>query len=223
MTIKTKEKIALVFGSTGLTGRELTNLLLIDDHYEKIKVFVRKSTGINHPKLIEIIDKLEDPEKIAHEISGDDLFCCLGTTMKKAGSRKAFEWVDLELPARIAAIGSKNSIRKYLVVSSLGANSSSGNFYMRTKGIMEKRVLETDFQQITILRPSMLLGNREEFRFGEKIGQVVFRCLSMLFIGPLRKYRAIEVINVAKAMIKLANSVSSKTVIESDEIYEIAK
>lgn len=223
MTIKTKEKTALVFGSTGLTGRELTNLLLFDDHYEKIKVFVRKSGGINHPKLIEVIDQLDDIEKIADEITGDDLFCCLGTTMKKAGTKKAFEWVDLELPVRIAALASKNKIRKFLVVSSVGANYSSGNFYLRTKGMMEKKVLESQFQQIHILRPSLLLGNREEFRFAEKIGQLVFRGLSLLFIGPLRKYRAIEAIDVAKAMIKLANSVSSSTFIESTQIHEIAK
>lgn len=223
MAIKTKEKTALVFGSTGLTGRELTRLLLLDEHYEKIKVFVRKTTGISNSKIIEIIDKLEDPNIIAGEIVGDDLYCCLGTTMKKAGSRKAFEWVDLELPVGIAAIASKNGIKKFLIVSSLGANSSSASFYMRTKGIMEKRVLKIPFQQTTIFRPSMLLGNRKEIRFGEKIGQVVFPALSFLFIGSLRKYRAIEAIKVAKAMIKLANSVSSTTVVESDEISEIAK
>jgi uncharacterized protein YbjT (DUF2867 family) len=222
MALKTKEKTALVFGSTGLTGRELTSLLLLDEHYEKIKVFVRKSTGISNPKLIEIIDKLEDPDKIAAEIVGDDLFCCLGTTMKKAGSRKAFEWVDLELPVRIAAIASKNGIRKFLVVSSIGASLNSGSFYLRTKGVMEKKVLEFQFQQSNILRPSLLLGNREEFRFGETIGKVMFRIISFLFIGTLRKYRGIKASTVAKAMIKLANSDNSTTMIESDKICEIA-
>jgi len=223
MSVLPNRKTALVFGSTGLTGRELTNLLLSDERYEKLVVFVRKSAGITHPKLIEIIDNLEDPEKIADNISGDDLFCCLGTTMKKAGSKKAFEWVDLELPSRIAEIACRNRVRKFLIVSSLGADPSSMTFYMRTKGILERKIQEIQFQQIYILRPSMLLGNRQEFRFLEKIGQIVFHAVSFLFIGRMRKYRAIDAKLVAKAMVKLANSSDSTMIIESDKIFEIAE
>ncbi len=223
MSIKTKNKTALVFGATGLTGRELTIQLLCDDHYEKIITFVRKSSGLIHPKLIEIIDDLSDPERIADQITGDDLFCCLGTTIKKAGSKKAFKWVNLELPVKIAEIASRNEVKKFLVMSSVGAKSSSNNFYLRTKGLMESRILKQHFLQINILRPSILLGNRVEFRFGEEVGKILMHVLSFLFIGPLKKYKGIQVVKVAKAMIRLANSVNRMTVVDSEKIHEIGK
>lgn len=214
-------KIALVFGATGMVGRELTNLLLTDNRYVKVKVFVRKSLQINHPKLQEIVDELKEPEAISHEISGDHLFCCLGTTIKKAGSEKKFEWVDLELPTRIADIASINKISSFIIISSIGASTKSSTFYLRTKGAMENRIMGINFNKIHILRPSMLMGKREEFRFGEEAGKVVMKSLSFLFLGSLRKYKPIESGRVALAIIILANSAYPHVIVESDQIEEL--
>jgi uncharacterized protein YbjT (DUF2867 family) len=141
MTLKTKDKTALVFGATGLVGNELTNLLLSNDHYDCVKIFVRKKTNLQHPKLVQVVSDLDNPEEIATEIKGDDLYCCIGTTRKKAGSKEAFERVDLHLPLKIADIALKNEVRKFLVVSSIGAKPDSRNFYLRTKGKMEQGIL----------------------------------------------------------------------------------
>ena len=217
------DKTALVFGSSGLVGSELTKQLLTDDRYKIIKIFVRKSLLPGNPKIVQIIDPLVDTEKISAEIIGNDFFCCLGTTIKKAGSKKFFEWVDLELPVRIAQIAARNKVEKFLVVSSIGANANSGNFYLRTKGTMEKKVMENHFEHIYILRPSMLLGKRNEFRFLEVMGKVFMNLLSVLMLGPIRKYRGIQASRVAKAMIKLANSSYKDVVIESDKIEELGR
>ena len=216
-------KTALVFGATGLIGRELTNLLLSDSRYTIVKVFVRKSLQINHPKLQEVIDELKEPEAISHEISGDHLFCCLGTTIKKAGSEKKFEWVDLELPTRIADIASSNKISRFIIISSIGASTNSATFYLKTKGVMESRIMGKKFSKIHILRPSLLMGKREEFRIGEEAGKVVMRFLSFLFLGSLRKYKPIESGRVARAIIILANSDYPDVIVESDQIDELVK
>ncbi len=220
MTLKTKEKTALVFGATGLVGSELTKLLLSSDHYDCIKIFVRKESGLNHPKLIQVVNDLENPEEIASEITGDDLYCCLGTTKKKAGSKEAFEWVDLHLPLKIASLAMKNEVRKFLVVSSIGAKPDSRNFYLRTKGNMERGILALDFENICIVRPSILLGQREERRMGEEFGKVLVRIFSFLFAGPLKKYKGIQASTVAKAMIRLANTVNKRVILESHKLQE---
>ncbi len=220
MTLKTKDKTALIFGATGLIGSQLTNLLLSNDHYEKVKIFVREKSQIQHPKLIQVVSDLSNPEEIANEITGDELFCCLGTTRKKAGSEKAFEYVDLELPLKIAQIALKNEVRKYLVVSSIGAKPHSRNFYLRTKGKMEQGLLEFNFENICIVRPSILLGHRKERRTGEEIGKFMVEILPFLFVGPLKKYKGIQAETVARAMIKLANSVNKRVILESHKLQD---
>lgn len=223
MSIKTKEKKALIFGASGLTGSELTDLLLLDERYDQVKTFVRKPSGINHPKLLEIVDDLTNITRIENEISGDDLFCCLGTTMKKAGSKKAFEWVDLELPSLIAATASKNGVNKFLIISSIGANPLSANFYLKTKGAMEERISKYPFHHVHILRPSLLVGKRDEFRFGEEAGKIFMRIISFLLFGSLKKYRAVKSLTLAKAMVKLANSFTDMKIVESDKILDIGR
>ena len=220
MPLKTKEKTALVFGASGLVGSELTNLLLSNDHYEKVKIFVRKKRDLQHPKLIQIVHPIDHPGEIAHEIKGDDLFCCLGTTMKKAGSREAFEWVDLHLTVQIASIARKNGVRKLIVVSSIGAKPDSRNFYLRTKGIMEQKILELPFENICIVRPSILLGQRTDRRIGEELGKFFIGLFSFLLSGPLRKYKGIQAETVARAMIRLANIVNKRVIMESHKLQD---
>lgn len=220
MSLKTREKTALVFGATGLIGTELTSLLLSNDRYETVKVFVRNTLDIQHPKLKQVINSLENPGEISEEIKGDDLYCCLGTTRKKAGSKEAFEWVDLHLPLKIADIAEKNGVRKYIVVSSIGAKPDSRNFYLKTKGNMEKGILEHNFENICIVRPSILLGQRKERRFGEEVGKFMIGLFSFLLTGPLKKYKGIHAETVAKAMIRLANSVNKRVILESHKLQD---
>ena len=220
MLLKTKDKTALVFGATGLVGSELTKLLLSNDHYESVKIFVRNKTGIQHPKLTEVINNLDNPEEIASEITGDDLYCCLGTTREKAGSREAFEWVDLHLPLKLAGIALRNEVRKFLVISSIGAKPDSRNFYLRTKGTMEQGILALNFENICIVRPSILLGKRKESRLGEEAGKILVRIFSFIFNGPLKKYKGIQAETVARAMIRLANTVNKRVILESHKLQD---
>jgi uncharacterized protein YbjT (DUF2867 family) len=214
-------KTALVFGATGLVGNELTNLLLSDNNYNSVKIFVRKKTELKHPKLTQIVNALENAEEVANEIKGEEVFCCLGTTIKKAGSQKAFERIDLELPVKIAEIASKNGVKKFIIVSSIGANRKSGNFYLRTKGKMEEAVLSQDIEGVYVVRPSILLGKRLESRAGEAFGKVFMGIFSFLMMGSLKKYRGIQAGTVAKAMIRLAGSGEKRLVLESDKVEEL--
>ncbi len=220
MLYKTKDKTALVFGANGLVGSELTSLLLTNDHYDCVKVFVRRKMETQHPKLIQVINSLDNPEDISEEIKGDDLYCCLGTTKKKAGSREAFEWVDLHLPLKIAEIAEKNEVRKFLVVSSIGSKPDSRNFYLRTKGNMEQAILKRNFTTICIVRPSILLGKRPEKRPMEELGKSIIQIFSFMLKGPLKKYRGIQAETVARAMIRLANSVNTRVILESHKLQD---
>ena len=218
-----QKKTAIIFGATGLTGSLVLKKLIRDERYEKIKVFTRSEPEIKSDKMEVIKTDLENLEKYSDEIAGDDVFCCLGTTIKKAGSKENFKKVDLDWPALIAKIASKNKVPNFLMISSIGADPKSANFYLRTKGEAENAVRQHDFYKVVILRPSMLLGKRSEFRFFEELGKLVMVPLKFLFIGKLRKYRPINSERVASAMIKFANITTSKYVFESHEIELFTK
>lgn len=217
-------KTALVFGATGQTGEHLTDLLLADDRYTKVKLFVRKSTGKQHDKLVEVVNDLSDISKIQNEILGNDVFCCLGTTIKKAGSQEAFKKVDYYLPLSIAQAAKANGIETMVTISSVRANAESSNFYSKTKGEVEQDIAEIAITNTIFVRPSLLLGVRKEFRLGERIGKAVFGFLNPLFVGKLKHYKAIHSETVAKAMIDLANDGKTGTrYIENEELLEIEK
>ncbi len=213
-----QKKTALLFGATGLIGTHVLHKLVHDERYEKIKVFTRSYPKIKSDKIEIIKTALEFLDKYENEIRGHDVFCCLGTTIKKAGTRENLRMVDLVFPAKIAAIAHKNEVPNFLIVSSIGADSNSSNFYLRTKGEAEKAIQELNFRKVVILRPSMLLGKRTEFRFMEEVGKLIMLPLKFLLRGKLRKYRAIDAERVGRAMVKFANITTSKSVYESDEI-----
>ncbi len=217
-----KTKTALVFGFTGLTGGEVTKQLLDDDRYSRVRVFVRRPVNPEHPKLDVVVDDLKEVADIAQKIKGDELYCCLGTTRRKAGSKAAFEFVDMELPVRIAKVAHANGVKKFLVISSIGADPASRNFYLRTKGRMEEQVDRFNFSQLSVFRPSLLLGKRNEVRPGEEAGKLLYRIFRFLFAGPLKKYRGIEAKKLACAMIKVANGEPGKRIFLSDEIEALA-
>ncbi|OOV29399.1 oxidoreductase [Flavobacterium sp. LM5] len=215
-------KTALVIGSTGLIGSQLVDLLVTSEHYEKVLIFVKRDSGKLHPKLEQHIINFDAPEAYQHLVKGDDVFCTIGTTIKKAGSQSAFRKVDYEYPIGFSKIAKTNNIKQFLIVSSLGANKDSNNFYLKTKGEMEAALAKANFETTVIVRPSLLLGHRSEFRLGEKIGAFFSKGFSFLLLGSLKKYRPIESSTVARALYLLAQSnVKGYTIYESDELQNI--
>lgn len=181
----------------------MVELLLDSEHYAEVRILVRKSSGLGtHPKLVEVQYHFDHPD--AAQVVGDDVFCCLGTTMKKAGSKEAFYAVDHEYPLQIARFARQNGAERYLIVTSMGADPKSAFFYNRVKGEVERDLRPLGFAALHIFRPSLLLGNRGERRLGEKIGETVMRFFDPMMIGPLRKYRAIDSGKVARAMLACA-------------------
>ncbi|TDD77588.1 NAD(P)H-binding protein [Flavobacterium caseinilyticum] len=215
-------KTALIIGSTGLIGSELLNLLLENTHYAKVVTFVKRDTGIKHAKLTQHIIDFDKPETYKELVVGDDFFCTIGTTIKKAGSKKAFRKVDFEYPRQFAAFALQNKVKQFLIISSLSADANSGNFYLKTKGEIQDFLKDCNFESVAVLQPSLLLGNRTEFRLGEKVGAFFMKTLSFLFLGNLKKYKPIEGKTVAKALLKIAEANNKGfKIYESDVIQEI--
>ncbi|WP_165043127.1 oxidoreductase [Dysgonomonas sp. ZJ709] len=216
-------KTAIILGSTGLTGSHLLQILLNSNIYDKVVSFVRKETGLSHSKLTEYAIDFENIDLYQDLIDGDDMFCCLGTTIKKAGSQEVFEKVDLHYPSNFAKVAASKGVKQYLIISAIGANAQSGNFYLRTKGKCEDVLRKLAFQSISIFRPSLLLGNRKEFRLGEKLGEYFMKVASLVLIGKLKKYRAIKAKRVARAMFNIAQqNTIGYHIYESDKIAQIA-
>lgn len=195
-------KTAIIIGATGLTGKALLNQLLQDEQFNKVILFLRKELPIKHAKLIQHTIDFNHLDNYKDLIKGDVVFCCLGTTIKTAGSKEAFKKVDFTYPTEFAKIAKQNGISSFLLQSSLGADAASNNFYLKVKGETEDTVKNLSFNSFATFRPSMLLGDRAEFRFGESIGKIVMQLFSFLFIGKLKRYKAIHVNHVASAMIK---------------------
>ena len=201
-----------------MIGRHVLQELIKDNRYSQIVLYSRKLLHPGSNKVLEIITSFEDKELLENNLNGDEIFCCLGTTLAKAGNRKAFRKVDYDLPVMIAVAAKKKGISKMLVVSSLGADATSGNFYLRTKGEMEQSVRSMGIASLHFFRPSMLLGSRKESRPAETVGKIVMQALSFLMVGGLKKYKAIHAGTVARAMINVANSTTPDEIYESDEI-----
>lgn len=217
-----EKRKALIFGSTGLIGNLLLEELVKSENYSGIRIFVRQPTGVTEPKVEEVTIDFSTLDIFSRFITGDDLFLCLGTTIKKAGSVKKMEEIDRDLPVRIAKLASLNNVKRVAVVSSLGASAGARNYYLRIKGEMEKGIIELDFENIAIVRPSMLLGERKEKRTGETVGKIVMKTFKTFLTGKLRKFRAIHGRDVARAMIAILQKDQVKNIYESDEIQKIA-
>ena len=214
-------KTALLFGATGLIGSHLLNLLISNNNYSKIKVFVRSSIELNHQKIEIIQTDFNNLKNHKEEIKGDDCFFCIGTTKKNSPDKNEYKRVELEIPKQVAQIAKSNLVNSFVFVSSGYADSKSSGDYLKFKGLVEEELKRLNFSKLGIMRPSFLLGNRQEKRVGEKIGIFVFKLLSPLFLGPLKKMKPIHSATVAKAMVKIANENLGKIIFESDEIVEI--
>ncbi len=214
-------KTALLFGSTGLVGGHVLNYLIQNSNYSKIKLFVRSFTGINNPKIETIKTDFNNLNKHAEDIKGDECFCCIGTTKKKSPNKNEYQKIELDIPKKIAQIAKSNSVKSFFFVSSGYANPKSSGEYLKFKGLVEEEIKNLNFDKIGIMRPSFLLGERQEERFGEKFGIIIFKLLTPILIGSFRKMRPIQSEIVAKAMIKLANENIDQSVFESNEISNL--
>ena len=214
-------KPALLFGATGLVGSHLLNLLISNNNYSKIKVFVRSSIEFNDPKIEIIQSDFNNLKNHREDIKGDDCFFCIGTTKKNSPDKNEYKRVELEVPKQVAQIAKSNLVNSFVFVSSGYADPKSSGDYLKFKGLVEEELKRLNFSKLGIMRPSFLLGNRQEKRVGEKIGIFVFKLLSPLFLGPLKKMKPIHSVTVAKAMIRTANEKLEKKVFESNEIAEL--
>jgi uncharacterized protein YbjT (DUF2867 family) len=199
------KKTALIAGSTGLVGRELLILLVEDPAYDKIIALVRKKNSYKHAKLVQVetdFNRLDESSDYFRNVN--DVFCCLGTTMKNAGSKEAFIRVDYEYPVALAELAEKNSCEGFYCISSMGADPKSRVFYNRVKGQLEAKIKSLKIPSIYIFRPSLLIGYREEVRIGERIAIAIFRALAFIFWGPLKNLKGITSVKVANAMIQAA-------------------
>ncbi len=215
-------RIAMVLGATGLVGRAVTEELLNREGWDEVRVLVRRSMDLEHPKLKQTIVDWDKLEQYKEQFEGvHAVFCCLGTTIKKAGSQAQFERVDLDYPLKAATIAKDNGVKQFLSVSSMGANAKSRNFYSRVKGRTEEGLIAIGFQGLHLFRPSLLLGQRDEFRLGEQIAAVAMKSLGFLMVGKAAKYRAIPGATVAKAMVNIALADTQGYHIYTNEVIHV--
>ncbi len=190
---------AAISGSTGFIGKLLIDLLKGDDSFERIDVLSRRD--IDLPEKFKVLVNSNLAEQNLESV--DVAFCALGTTIKTAGSQEAFYHVDHDLVLAFAKNAKAAGVKTFVLVSSVGANPKTSNFYLRVKGETERDLEEVGFESLIILRPSMLMGERKEFRFGELIGKGVMTVFNPLMVGGMAKYRGIHGKTVANAMLKL--------------------
>ena len=215
-------KTALVFGSSGLIGGHLLNELIKNDNYSKIKLFVRSDHGSNDSKTEIIKTDFNNLENHKEDIKGDDCFFCIGTTKQNSPDKNEYKRVELDVPKKIAQIAKSNLVNSFVFVSSGYADPNSSGDYLKFKGLVEEELKRLSFSKLGIMRPSFLMGDRKEKRVGEKVGIFIFKLLSPLFLGPLKKMKPIHSKKVAKAMIKITNGDFKQNVFESNEIVEVS-
>ena len=216
-------KTALVFGSSGLVGSHLLNKLINNSNYSKIKIFVRTLSETNVSKIEIIKTDFNNLDKHVEDIKGDECFFCIGTTKKKSPDKSEYQKIELDIPKKIAQIAKFNLVKSFFFISSGYANPKSSGDYLKFKGFVEEEIKNLNFDKIGIMRPSFLLGNRKEKRIGEKLGVILFKLLTPILVGPLRKMRPIRSEIVAKAMVKLANENIIQSIFESNEIIELVR
>lgn len=197
-------RIALVAGPTGLVGQQLLQRLLQDPAYTEVRALSRRSLPMQHERLRVIQTDYYNLAALGDALKVDDIFCCLGTTLRKAGSRAAFEDVDYRMVVELARAARAAGARQFLVISAVGASERSPAFYSRVKGRMEATVSALDYAAVHIVRPSLLMGARGEHRAGEALAQKLAPAFNPLLRGALAKYRAVDAAEVADALCRLA-------------------
>ena len=216
------KRSAIVIGATGLVGKSLVKQLCEDMRYVSVITIGRSKLTYNHEKLEQRICSLdtisESDIDFAHEI-----FCCLGTTMKKAETKEQFEKVDFEYPLNVASLAKNRGIEHFIIISAMGASEKAAAYYSRVKGKLEQELIKLEFKRLSIIRPSLLTGDREEFRLGEKVGEAVLKVMNPILVGPLKKVRSIPAEQVARAMVAIALTPSKNpvTIYKSDQLLNM--
>ena len=214
------ERSALVAGASGLVGRRLLARLVADASYGRVTAVTRRPLGLGGAKVNEVVVDFDRPETLAGHAAADDVFCCLGTTIRKAGSEAAFRKVDLDAPLAVARAARDAGAGHYLIVTAVGADPKSGVFYNRVKGEAEAGLRALAFPGgLKIVRPSLLMGERSERRPAERAAMAVMRATRPLFVGGLARYRAIDADDVAAAMVQAARDASTGGA-DATRVYE---
>jgi uncharacterized protein YbjT (DUF2867 family) len=198
------KRTALVVGATGLVGHSLLQRLLRDPAYGQVRALSRRPLGLRHDHLQLVQTDFRNLAALGDALQVQDVFCCLGTTRRKAGSRAAFEDVDYRMVVELAQATRAAGAHQFIVVSAVGASRHAAAFYSRVKGRMEAAVSVLGFDAVHVVRPSLLLGERDESRPGEALAQKLAPALSPLLVGPLKRYRPVDADEVAEAMVRVA-------------------
>ena len=217
-------KTAIILGATGLTGSLLLEKLLKDPSFEKIKLFSRSSSEIYSPKIEEHLIDMFQLENYSEDFKADVVFCCIGTTKAKTPDKEIYKKIDYGVPVTAAKLAKKNGIKIFIIISALGADAKSSVFYNKTKGEMQRDVLNEGFDcaqpDIYILQPSLIIGDRNESRFGENMAEFFMKVFG--FLVP-KKYKMIKAETIAEAMLILAKEGYSEKIITSEKIHEITE
>ncbi|MBM7661360.1 uncharacterized protein YbjT (DUF2867 family) [Bacillus mesophilus] len=218
------KKTAVIVGASGLVGKSLLEILLSSDYYDHVKILVRNKLEITHNKLEQIKVNFDQLELYKEHLYAEDVFCCLGTTIKKAKTKEAFKLVDFEYPVKLALLSEECGVRNFLIITAMGSDVNSRFFYNQVKGEVEQEIHNIKIPAIHIFRPSLLLGNRDEFRLGEKFASSLTPLLNIFLTGGRKKYRPIQAKDVASAMYHAANiDHCGLFIYESDEIFTMSQ
>jgi len=220
-----EQRTALIVGATGLVGSALLGQLLESADYSRVITLVRRPTGKGHRKLVEMVVNFDRLGSYDAFQGVDDVYCCLGTTIKKAGSQEAFRRVDFAYPQKTALEAKRAGCTRFLIVTAMGADPNSGIFYNRVKGEVEQALRGVGLPELHIFRPSLLLGQRAERRVGEAIASVISRGVMWAMVGPLKKYRPVAGAAVARAMVRtaLSGAVPGAHLYLNDQIIDLGK
>jgi uncharacterized protein YbjT (DUF2867 family) len=209
-------KTVMVIGASGLVGSEICKLLAIDPDY-KVLALVRKPLPIATQNIEQLIYNFDLMPNFTFKI--DQVYCAIGTTLKQAGSKENQKKIDCEMPMLLAEKMKKAGAKRFMLVSSMGANANSSNFYLRTKGQLEEGLKKMSFDQLVIARPGMLVGQRSQPRFAERIGNAILNFLKPIMTGALKKYRNVAAAQVAKALYQTSKNPNSGVfILENDQL-----
>lgn len=214
-------KTAIILGATGAVGRELLSLLENDSRYSTIKLFLRHSTGNKSPKVQEHIIDLLELEKHAEAFTGDEVYCCIGTTKVQTPDTETYRKIDYGIPATAAKLAKKNGISTFIAISALGADTNSRIFYSRTKGEMQEAVIGEAISKTHLLQPALIVAERKETRVMEKAAAGFMWLINPLLGGAAARYKSIRATVIAKAMAWLGNNNYDTVIIPSEKIRQL--
>lgn len=216
-------KKVIVAGASGLIGNALVELLLENSSISQVIALVRSPLPYADRKLKQEIVDYEHFDDSRGLLSGDAIYCCLGTTRKKTPDKAKYRRIDHDYPVMLAKIAAENNIEQYHFISALGANKNSSVFYNRLKGETEEDIKKLKFKSLHIYRPSLLVGQRKEKRFFERLMIIAMKAINPVLLGKLKKYRSIKAETVAKAMINQTfKHTAGVNIYPSDIIKELA-